>query len=266
MIRLDQVELEAVAAAQLVSWQGEIDRVDDFRARVEAAQSRYKACNRDSNPTFRVVRSTLRTVAGGLERCAYCDDSLGHQIEHFRPKSAYPGQVFAWPNLLLACGCCNNNKGKRFAILVGEQLIEIAGAQPLAAPPEEGADAVINPRYEDPLEHLELDLAGTFYFVPRDQGEGPSARRARYTIQLLGLNARDGLVQARRAAAADYRARAWEYVRARDGRQPDVDPTLALAELRRRGHRAVWQEMKRSAQSVAGLPELFECAPELLTV
>ena len=47
------------------------------------------------------VVATLKRMGGERERCMYCLDSHGSDIEHFRPKAVYPKRMFRWRNLLL---------------------------------------------------------------------------------------------------------------------------------------------------------------------
>ncbi|MBC8068691.1 MAG: hypothetical protein IAG13_10190 [Deltaproteobacteria bacterium] len=134
-------------------------------------------------------------LARGLARSStgrtlfYCD-SLGHQIEHLRPKTAYPASGVRAAQPTAGCGYCSNAKGNRFAVLVASESVELACSLPLSSPPPDGGAMVINPRFEDPLHHLELDLAAMFYFRALEASDTVSARRAGYTIELLGLNAR----------------------------------------------------------------------------
>lgn len=59
---------------------------------------------------------TLRYMSGSNERCMYCNDSRGVDIEHFWPKVPYPNKAFAWQNLLLCCTGCNRQKGDQFPL------------------------------------------------------------------------------------------------------------------------------------------------------
>ena len=65
-------------------------------------------------PTMRRVAQVLAEVAGLRERCMYCEDSRGTDIEHFRPKTLYPAYVFRWHNFLWICAGCNRSKSSRF--------------------------------------------------------------------------------------------------------------------------------------------------------
>lgn len=47
--------------------------------------------------------SVLRQMAPGLERCMYCGDNQGTDIDHFEPLARNPLRTFDWLNHLLAC-------------------------------------------------------------------------------------------------------------------------------------------------------------------
>ncbi|MDN0081627.1 hypothetical protein QU487_02480 [Crenobacter sp. SG2305] len=80
----------------------------------------------------------LKVMAGGSERCMYCMDSHGSDIEHFFPKADYPRYMFKWKNYLLCCSECGRIKGSRFPL---------AGNRPL----------LINPIVMNPWSHLDFD-------------------------------------------------------------------------------------------------------------
>jgi hypothetical protein len=58
----------------------------------------------------RSVREQLTQMAPGIERCMYCGDNLGTDIDHFDPISRSPIKTFEWLNHLLACSFCNSNQ------------------------------------------------------------------------------------------------------------------------------------------------------------
>lgn len=87
---------------------------------------------------FLEVRRTLQAMAGGRNRCMYCEDNEGTDIEHFWPKSEHPEKAFSWSNYLLACSYCNSNcKRTRF-------------------PMSNGQPELIDPSADDPSQHLRL--------------------------------------------------------------------------------------------------------------
>lgn len=109
--------------------------------------------------------SKLHSMASGIERCMYCEDSGGTDIEHFRPKSTYPDWAFRWENYLLACSHCNSNaKRNRFPLL------------------ENGQPALIDPTTIDPSLHL-IFSPTTGRYEARDD-DIIAAR----SIEVFGLN------------------------------------------------------------------------------
>lgn len=59
--------------------------------------------NARRSAAVRTAEATLKRMAGATERCMYCEDSHGTDIEHFRPKTPFPQYLFIWPNMLLCC-------------------------------------------------------------------------------------------------------------------------------------------------------------------
>lgn len=120
------------------------------------------------------VRRTLSEMAGERERCMYCLDSHGTDIEHFWPKAPFPEQMFKWPNLLLCCTECGRFKGDRFPL---------AGDQPL----------LIDPTAVNPWEFLDFDpkvgLLTARYLVQT----GEYSMRGETTVELLRLDRREAL-------------------------------------------------------------------------
>ena len=133
-------------------------------------------------------------------------------MEHVQPKELYPCLVFVWVNYVYACGRCNGRKRNKFAVVVDNRLVDVTRKQgaPVIAPVS-GAPAFVNPRIDDPLAFLDLDLDGTFAVLPRDDLSEIDRERAEFTIETLGLN-RDVLRQARDTAFRSYRALLHEYV------------------------------------------------------
>lgn len=92
--------------------------------------------------------NVLLEMAGKRERCMFCNDSRGTDIEHFWPKAPYPEKSFIWTNMLLACTGCNRKKGDRF---------------PLDA---DGRPLLIDPSVDDPWEFLDY-IPATGEVAPR---------------------------------------------------------------------------------------------------
>ena len=235
-----------------------------YGERVERGKALFESYNRKENRVFRVVRERLAAMCAGAKRCGYCEDSVGDEVDHIRPKDLYPEAVFVWENYLLACGPCNGGKNNRFSVIRGGRLINVTrGRNDPVRRPQSGSPAPINPRREDPLAFLDLEIVDTFMFLPRSDVPDGDKMRARHTIDVLDLN-RDVLLAARNEAYATYRARLHEYRGKRDnGASTDV-----LGRLRRgikaSAHPTVWREMQRQQPLIDELRTLFRDVPEAL--
>ena len=195
----------------------------------------------------------------------YCEDSCADEVEHIQPKDLYPDVVFAWSNYLYSCGPCNGGKNNKYALIAAnDDLLDITRKrnQPIIRPPL-GDHALINPRLEDPMLLLAIDLRDTFNFVPFPAISTRQQRRAQFTIDVLELN-RDILPPARKDAYGSFRARLREYISLRDnGSSPNDLETLVMS-LKRLQHPTVWHEMKRQHNLIPELKKLFTQAPEAL--
>jgi uncharacterized protein (TIGR02646 family) len=264
MIQLPHHFLPAATSKQLKDWQEEIDLIAVFSDKVDRGKHLFKQKNTQSNTTFREVRSTLTRMCSGAQRCAYCEDSAADEVEHIKPKDLYPEVVFVWENYVYACGPCNSPKGGKFAVFAtatGEFTDVTRSRNAEVVLPEPGAPVLIDPRQEDPLAFLHLDLLGTFEILPAWGLNAQQKQRAEYTIELLNLN-RDLLVTARSEAFYSYKARLYEYgVRKAQG-EPIESLHHALQNMQ---HPTVWKEMQRQYQRIPGLKKLFDLAPEALT-
>ena len=264
MLPLDDPGLRDSAAAKLAEYQAEIDRAGDYAARVAEGKRKFGARNRRSNATFREVRRRLSDMCAGAQRCVYCEDSVGDEVEHIKPKDLYPEDVFRWPNYVYACGPCNGGKNNRFAVMTNEGQIEVT--RPRGAPitpPIPGEPAFINPRAEDPLAFLTMDLLGTFIMLPREGLIADAADRADFTIETLNLN-RDLLLDARMNAFGGYRARLREYAARRDAGAEAAELDALRTDLLATPHPTVWEEMKRQSHDIPEIGHLFANVPEAL--
>jgi hypothetical protein len=232
--------------------------------------------NKKGNPTFDKVKEKLSALCSGAERCAYCEDSKGDEVEHIYPKDLYPSRCFEWDNYLYACGPCNGPKNNQFAIFRDADGVFQAVQPPkgqLAVEPPSGEAVLLNPRVEDPLNYCMLDLATTFKFViiaPRGTKEYD---RANYTFNtVLKLNdQREYLRKARKSAYGNYRARLLEYNHQKgQGATPEQLAVLQKG-IRGEAHPTVWKEMQRYHSMGllihvdAALDALFVASPEALT-
>ncbi len=266
MLRLPSIDLPDQAAARLWEYQGEVDAESTYSKQLEAAKTLFSSRNRASNRTFKVVRAKLHEMCGGVRRCGYCEDSMADEVEHIWPKSLYPERVFSWQNYLYACGPCNgpkNNDFRVFARGTGDTVDVTRKRNDPVVPPIKGDPVLIDPRIDDPLVHLELDIPATFFFVPLEDDDGRSLERAEYTIELLQLNGR-GLDEARRVMYRAYRSTLYEYADRRENGEAIADLAHLRDAVRKYSHPTVWAEMKRQWELHKELRALFERAPEAL--
>lgn len=268
MIQLPEVNLSESALAALDGYQKEIDKKETYSEQVSEASRIWPS--RSRNKPFREVRQALSKMCSGPHRCGYCEDSMGDEIEHIWPKSFYPDRTFIWENLMYACGPCNGPKNNRFAIFPEGQPIskleelERPNEAPINPPPA-GRPVLIDPRTENPLEYLWLDIQDSFAFTPfSDDEESEAWKRARYTIDILKLNTRDALVEARKNAFFNYRARLKEYLIERNHGAPQGSLDDLQNNLQGEHHRTVWKEMQRQHTGIDELADLFEKVPEAL--
>jgi hypothetical protein len=262
---LPNLPLPVAAAVKLAEYQAEIDGLATFAERVEAGKRLFNSRNNKSNVTFNAIKSVLTNMCSGARRCVYCEDSAADEVEHIYPKHFYPDRVFVWENFVYACGPCNGPKASSFAVFIvnAEAKVELTrSADP--SPPPIGVPGLIDPRLEDATQLLALDLRETFYFVERATSGTLEHQRASYTIEILGLNKREYLRLARRAAYRDYRAHLAQYRAVRTSGNEAEMQRLAH-EIRTRQHPTVWTEMKRQHANLPDLAQLFADSPEALT-
>ncbi len=254
MIHLSHHDLSQPAQVKLNGWQQTVDSTIDYERRVSQAKKLFSQHNTSNSPTFRHVRQVLTKMCSGARRCSYCEDSVADEVEHIKPKDLYPEAVFAWENYLYACGPCNGPKNNKFSVFshATSQFTNVtrrSGAP--VVEPEAGEPVLINPRIENPLDLLQLDLAGTFYFLPLINLQFKSRQRAEYTIKVLRLNDRDYLVTARAEAFDSYRARLYQYINDKNKGVPQKQLNNLIEALQRMQHPTVWREMQRQQHLIS---------------
>ena len=263
MLHLIDPGLEAETLLRLRGYQAKVDAAGTYAEQVQAGKDLYDRYS--SRVVFNAVRNRLAIMCSGARRCGYCEDSVGDEIEHIKPKDLYPERTFVWENYLLACGQCNRGKSSRFSVIVRGGLVDVTRRRkaPVLRPPE-GPPALIVPREEDPLAFLDLEMVDTFMFLPRQDLQGIDEERAQYTIEVLRLN-RDVLLEARHEAYRSYRARLFEYRGLRDDGASETELGILKEGIARSMHPTVWREMQRQHDVIEELRVLFVDVPEALT-
>ena len=126
--------------------------------------------------TMRRVFDELKRMVVTRERCMFCEDSRGVEIDHFWPKARYPERAFVWENLLLICADCNRRKSDRLEL------------------DSHGLPMLIDPTREDPWAHLFYDSRTgivTARFILATREPDP---RGQYTVEGSNLPLNDQAV------------------------------------------------------------------------
>lgn len=263
MIRLPNINLPTTPDDKLKDYQADVDGKTTYAEKVAEGKRLFSSRNTRSNATFRAVRQKLTEMCAGAQRCVYCEDSVGDEVEHIKPKDLYPEAVFRWDNYVYACGRCNGHKSNKFAVIDDDEEL-IVVTRPRGAtvdPPAPGQSAFVNPREEDALTLFEVDLVDTFMILPAFDLEASALQRAEFTIETLDLN-RDVLIEARRNAFSGYRARLFEY-----GMRKVLGDDLSAfrAEFLSSAHPTIWEEIKRQGAGLGqNIPGLLDANPEVM--
>lgn len=120
------------------------------------------------------VLRLLQQMMGVRERCMYCVDSHGSDIEHFRPKARHPAHAFQWSNMLLCCTECGRFKGSQF-------------------PTANGRPMLIDPTAEDPWQHLDFDPDTGNLTARFDLDANDWSAKGAMTVAVLRLDRREAM-------------------------------------------------------------------------
>lgn len=191
------------------------------------------------NSTIRKpVKLALGEMAAGFERCMYCGDSRGTDIDHFEPIARNPLRTFDWLNHLLACSTCNSHqKRDRFPV------------------DEDGNPLLIDPTAEDPFDHLLLTLSLGEYIPLTPKGQA--------TIDVCGLNRYElsmGRMQARNVV--ELAVLAWDRA-CQQNRSDEMQKHVRT--VQEQPFADVCQSMLRQAFS-PGADAVFSDSPDLLSL
>jgi uncharacterized protein (TIGR02646 family) len=158
--------------------QGDLDRKQQ-KANQKQRQEKFSVAKEwktaRRSKLLQTINSILKSMMGRHERCMYCLDSHGTDIDHFWPKSNYPEKMFAWPNLLLCCTECGRFKGTRFPLQ------------------KDGAPLLIDPTAEDPWRHLDFDPETGNLVARFDITTNHFSSKGEQTVEILWLDRREAL-------------------------------------------------------------------------
>jgi uncharacterized protein (TIGR02646 family) len=168
-IEREDLTLGTVNALQLLQ-----EEVNNLSEQKGFDPVKHWKANRYSRPILDAL-SALKRMVGARQRCIYCVDSEGNDIEHFWPKNPYSAKMYSWDNLLIACTQCGRFKGTQFPRRV------------------DGTPLLIDPCMEDPWEFLDFDpVTGNLdarYILP----SAAYSAKGENTVRVLHLNSREGV-------------------------------------------------------------------------
>lgn len=271
MIQLTISELEPETTTSLGQYQQELTNKGDYTTQVRSVEAVFNKYNKKGNQAFDDVKKKLTHMCCGAIRCHYCEDSEADSVEHHAPKNLYPDLCFSWDNLFYACSSCNRPKRSQYAVfsVVNSQLINVPGhprqfeGEQLTPPPL-GHPVLLNPRVDNPLDYLFLDLQGRFEFSVLSQPGTLAHERAKYTRDTLKLN-RPALYEARKAAYQSFETALEKYVWLKNADVSAERLSKSQYSIQSAHHQTVWQEMKRQQHLIPELSTLFAEAPEAFT-
>jgi uncharacterized protein (TIGR02646 family) len=290
MLKLNSDSPGTTTLQHLATQQATIDALA-IGLRPATAQTLWdaKGGTKAGKAAFAEIKQTLAGMCVGTTLCNYCENNEATDVEHVYPKSFFPERAFRWLNYLLACKTCNTHfKLDQFAVFSPALSANATTMQRKKLPTSADA-AFIDPRVDDPMDFLFLDITGqSFFLLPSPTLTDPRARaKAQHTLRILQIGERAALADARKAAFKFFQSRLERYQQVRDASTLDdlerlvEDPDLVntsntfaaeqqqmLTGLRqsilRYPHPTVWREMQRQRLSLPKTKRLFEAVPEAL--
>lgn len=159
------------------------DAAQYLGTRQQAANLKRQGNTLDTTADWKVARrtenmgkvlATLQSMTGKRQRCMYCLDSHGSDIEHFRPKANYPERMYRWTNLLLCCTHCGRLKLDKF--------------------PQSGRSALlVDPTKENPWDSLDFDPLTGNICARFDLQLNAWSAKGEKTVEVLHLDRREAL-------------------------------------------------------------------------
>jgi uncharacterized protein (TIGR02646 family) len=157
------------------------------------------------------VLGTLKRMMGERERCMYCLDSHGTDIEHFWPKTPYPERMFLWPNMLLCCTECGRFKGDQF-------------------PLSEGLPLLIDPTGEEPWQYLDFDPTTGNIVARFDLDKHDWSAKGQATVGVFHLDRREAMASGYRRTHFRLAARVETHLHSDASSADDLISALSQAD------------------------------------
>jgi uncharacterized protein (TIGR02646 family) len=182
-----------------------------------AADTKHIAGTLNVEATWKSARQTkpinvalgvLKTMAGNRQRCMYCGDSHGTDIDHFWPKQRYTERMFRWPNLLLCCTECGRFKGDDLPLANGLPLL-------------------VDPTADDPWQFLDFDPATGNVVARFDTTINDWKAKGAETVKALHLDRREALAASYQQTHRRLKSRVEAALQT-----PAPNPNALLQELR----------------------------------
>lgn len=292
MIKTNPTTIRNGILNHLQKLQGQIDALPTYKAQVKQAKVLWqnkKKTNAQKAAFNRVEKELQKIAIGSNNYCNYCEANVGTTIEHIYPRGLFPNKTFIWENYLWACKQCNGkHKISQFQIFKNansSEIINLVKDYSFVRPLNQDA-VFINPRVENPLDYLQLDLESGLFQHKENNINTRAYKRASYTIETLQLNTRKGLVANRQKAYQNYQSLLQQYINIQKSTSSEVlmaifplsnnakkapweaQKQLASLELQttliNQAHPTVWKEMQRQVDSIPTLRELFQQVPKTL--
>lgn len=293
MIKTKSLPIRKGILNHLKKLQDEIDALPSYKQQVKQAKILWqnkKKTNAQKAVFNRIEKELQKIAIGDAHYCNYCEANIGTTIEHVYPRGLYPSKTFIWENYLWTCKNCNGkHKISQFEIFkhpTSSQTINLVKDYSFTPPLNDDA-VFINPRIENPLDYLLLDLeSGLFSIIEKDTSSR-AYKRAVYTLKVLQLNKRKGLIKKRQEAYLNYVNLLKQYIQiqlaASKEELLDIDQQVmhnfskysldqqksylsirTQRKLIHQAHSTVWQEMQRQYKNIPTLAILFQQVPETL--
>lgn len=203
MLHLPNKSLSNSTTATLSELQETVNQQTSYSLQVGKAQQQWsgKTSSAKKQEAFVEIKEQLTSMCVSSGLCNYCEQSEATDIEHIAPKSFYPEKTFIWENYTLACKICNSGyKLDKCSVISAEKLIYLDRA---SKPPTATIHAFINPRIDEPNKYLLLNTK-VFQFEVMPDLSTQDEHKALQTLEILKLNERDAVREARKVAYNHY--------------------------------------------------------------